>query len=92
MEMLSKYPSKLCAGSSELYVYFKHIQKMYQFGPYGPNHGTAGTFTFRRELLNETKYSDDACLAEEKFLHHLFVILNVLILVWCICVVFYFVH
>ena len=67
VEMLSKYPNILCAGSSELYVYFKHIQKMFQFGPYGPNHGTAGTFTFRRELLNETMYSDDACLAEEKF-------------------------
>jgi hypothetical protein len=38
-----------------------------QFGPYGPNHATAGTFAFRRELLMHTKYNDDACLAEERF-------------------------
>jgi glycosyltransferase involved in cell wall biosynthesis len=66
VEMLEKNKNALCAGSSELYLYFKHIEKMYKFGPYGPNHGTAGTFTFRRELLDITKYDDDACLAEEK--------------------------
>ena len=66
VEMLEKHPNALCAGSSELYVYFKHISKMYQFGPYGPNHATAGTFCFRRELLDITKYDDNACLAEEK--------------------------
>lgn len=71
VERLTKNPKALCAGSSELYIYFKHIQKMYQFGPYGPNHATAGTFAFKRELLKITKYNDDACLAEEKeFLHN----------------------
>jgi hypothetical protein len=39
---------------------------MYQFGPYGPNHATAGTFAFKRKLLENNKYDDDACLAEEK--------------------------
>merc|ERR1712054_154104 len=58
--------SALCAGSSEIYIYFKHIQKMYQFGPYGPNHATAGTFAFKRELLKDHKYDDNAALAEEK--------------------------
>jgi hypothetical protein len=56
----------LCAGSSEIYIYFKHIQKMYQFGPYGPNHATAGTFAFKRELLKEHKYNNNAALAEER--------------------------
>ena len=56
----------LCAGSSEIYIYFKHIQKMYQGGPYGPNHATAGTFAFRTELLKDTRYEDHAALAEEK--------------------------
>lgn len=56
----------LCAGSSEIYIWFKHIQKMYQFGPYGPRHATAGTFAFKRELLKQTKYDETACLAEEK--------------------------
>ena len=56
----------LCGGSSEMYIYFKHINQMYQFGPYGDKHATAGTFAFKRELLDQTKYDDDACLAEEK--------------------------
>lgn len=66
VQKLQDNPQALCAGSSELYVYFKHISKMYQAGPYGPNHATAGTFAFRRELLNQTKYDDTAALAEEK--------------------------
>jgi glycosyltransferase involved in cell wall biosynthesis len=56
----------MCAGSSELYIYFKHIQTMYKCGPYGPNHATAGTFAFRTDLLKESRYQDNACLAEEK--------------------------
>ena len=66
VETLQKNPNALCAGSSEIYVYFKHIQKMYQGGPYGPNHATAGTFAFRKELLNKTKYNETASLAEER--------------------------
>ena len=66
VEMLQKNPQALCAGSSELYIYFKHIQKMYQFGPYKANHGTAGTFAFKRELLKDNRYEEEACLAEEK--------------------------
>ena len=65
VEKLQSNPSALCAGSSEIYIYFKHIQKMYQFGPYKQSHATAGTFAFRRALI-ENKYDDDACLAEEK--------------------------
>jgi hypothetical protein len=66
VETLQKNPEALCAGCSELYIYFKHIQKMYQFGPYKANHGTAGTFAFRREMLKDNRYEEEACLAEEK--------------------------
>ncbi len=66
VEMLQKNPSALCAGSSEMYIYFKDTNQMVQFGPYGPNHATAGTFAFRKELLNEHQYNNDACLAEER--------------------------
>jgi glycosyltransferase involved in cell wall biosynthesis len=66
VHMLMTHPKALCAGSSEIYIYFKHIDKMYQFGPYGPNHSTAGTFAFKRELLNLSKYDENAALAEEK--------------------------
>jgi hypothetical protein len=40
---------------------------MYKFGPYGPNHATAGTFAFKRALLKQTRYQDDAVIGEEKF-------------------------
>jgi len=66
VEKLQDNPSAMCAGSSEIYIYFKHIHKMIQCGPYGPNHATAGTFAFRKELLNNTRYNDEAALAEEK--------------------------
>ena len=66
VERLSSNREAMCAGSSELYIYFKHIQTMYQCGPYGPNHATAGTFAFRTELLKDSRYQDTACLAEEK--------------------------
>jgi hypothetical protein len=66
VEKLQEKPEALCAGASEIYIYFKHIHKMVQFGPYGPNHATAGTFAFRRELLAQSRYEDHAALAEEK--------------------------
>jgi len=66
VNMLQTHPNALCAGASEIYIWFKHIQKMFQFGPYGPNHATAGTFAFKRELLKDHKYEEHAALAEEK--------------------------
>jgi glycosyltransferase involved in cell wall biosynthesis len=66
VEKLQKSKTALCAGSSEIYIYFKHIQEMWQMGPYGPTHSTAGTFAFKRELLKQTSYDETACLAEEK--------------------------
>jgi hypothetical protein len=39
---------------------------MYKFGPYAPNHATAATFAFRKELLLQTSYDEFACVAEEK--------------------------
>ena len=66
VSMLQSHPKALCAGSSEIYIYFKHIEQMVQFGPYGPNHGTAGTFAFKREMLKDSVYDDTAALAEEK--------------------------
>jgi len=65
VQKLLDNPSALCAGSSEMYIYFKHINKMYQSGPFGPNHATAATFAFRAELLKQTQYENTAALAEE---------------------------
>lgn len=56
----------LCAGSSAMFIHFKHIDKMLLFGPYGPNHATAATFAFKRELLNQTRFDEKSSVAEEK--------------------------
>jgi len=66
VETLRSNPDVMCVGSSALHVYFKHIKKIFQFGPYGKNHATAGTFAFRSSLLESTSYDDNAALAEEK--------------------------
>ena len=66
VDKLMKNPKALCGGSSEIYLWFNTLDKMYKFGPYGPNHATAGTFAFRRKLLNDTSYENNAVLAEER--------------------------
>jgi Glycosyl transferase family 2 len=67
VEMLEKHPEAMIAGSSELYVYFKHIQQMWQFGPYQASHCTAGTMCFRKSMLDNCQYENTACLAEERY-------------------------
>jgi len=66
VEQLQNNPTILCAGSTILYTYFKDIDKIVQFGPYGPNHATAATFAFRKELLSITSYEENAAMSEEK--------------------------
>jgi glycosyltransferase involved in cell wall biosynthesis len=56
----------LCAGSSRIHVYFDHINQIIEFGPYGPNHATAGTFALKRELLTHTSYDETSTMGEEK--------------------------
>ena len=66
VETLMANPKALCAGCSEIYLYFKHIKSLYQFGPYNNNHATAATFAIRKSLIDISKYDDDASIAEER--------------------------
>jgi glycosyltransferase involved in cell wall biosynthesis len=66
IDTLHKNPKVLCVGSSQIYIYFNDRKKMYSFGPYGSKHATAATFAFKKELLNQTSFSNSASLAEEK--------------------------
>ena len=66
VEKLQADPSIMVAGSSSMHVYFHHIKKIVEFGPYGKWHATAGTFAFKRELLEQSGYDDDAAMGEEK--------------------------
>ena len=67
VKKLTQDKKALCGGSSELFLWFNVLNKMYKFGPYGPNHATAGTFAFKRKLLKDTSYENHAVLAEEKY-------------------------
>jgi glycosyltransferase involved in cell wall biosynthesis len=58
--------SALIAGSTIIHVYYPHLKEIIEFGPYGTNHATAGTFAFKKELLAITSYSENACMSEEK--------------------------
>lgn len=66
-KLLSAPKDTLIAGSSEMYFYFTDIQKMYTFGPYGKLQATAATFAFKKELLQQTCFSEDSSVDEEKF-------------------------
>jgi len=66
VDTLTNHREALCVGSSEIYVYFKHIHKMYQSGPYSDTHATAGTFAFRASMLKDCCYENHAALAEER--------------------------
>ena len=66
VDSLVNNPTYLIAGSSEMHMYFPNLNKIYQAGPYSPNHSTAATFAFRKELLQKTEYSNEKALAEEK--------------------------
>ena len=66
VETLLAHPEALCAGSSEMHVYYDGINQLVQCGPYGPSHATAATFAFRKELLQFTQYDNTAAVAEER--------------------------
>jgi len=67
VQKLRSNPGIMIAGSSKMHIYFKDLGKIYQFGPYGPNHATAATFAFKKKLLSLTSYDDDALVSEERF-------------------------
>jgi glycosyltransferase involved in cell wall biosynthesis len=58
----------LIAGSSELLIYDCKTKKGYKVGPYHANHGTNGTFAYKKELLKDHRYNEntDKNYAEEK--------------------------
>ena len=66
VDTLLANPEALCAGSSIVHIYFKSLDKIYQFGPYGPKHSTAATFAFRRCLLKDHKYDENIAVSEER--------------------------
>lgn len=54
------------AGSSEIYMYYTDIQKIYKLGPYKPNHATNGTMAWRKSYAKTHTYDETVTHAEER--------------------------
>lgn len=57
---------ELMAGSTLLPILLLPEKELWLAGPYGKNHATAGTFAFKRQLLERTSYDEESKSAEEK--------------------------
>jgi glycosyltransferase involved in cell wall biosynthesis len=53
------------AGSSIINVYYTDRQEFHQYGPFGPNHGTNGTFAFRKGYLKKHEHDPTKNAQEE---------------------------
>lgn len=57
---------KEMAGATNLPILFIPECELWMSGPFGDNHATANTFAFKRSLLEQARYEDQATHAEEK--------------------------
>jgi glycosyltransferase involved in cell wall biosynthesis len=62
----AQHPKLNLAGSSEIYMYYSDIQKIYKFGPYTANHATNGTMAWRKSYALTHSYDETVTHAEEK--------------------------
>lgn len=53
------------AGSTIINVYYTHIKEMYQYGPFSGNHGTNGTFAYRKSYVKAHKHDPTKNAQEE---------------------------
>ena len=63
---MGQQPSVQLAGSSEIFIYYTDIQKIYKFGPYNQNHCTNGTLAVRKAYAKSHLYDETVTHAEEK--------------------------
>ena len=62
---LNSQPAKKICGSTELFMYYSDVKKIYKIGPYNPNHATNGTMAYRREYTKTHRYDETVTHAEE---------------------------
>jgi glycosyltransferase involved in cell wall biosynthesis len=53
------------AGCSKLSIYYTDINKIYSFGPFGQNHGTNGSFAYRKSYIKNHKHDPTKHAQEE---------------------------
>ena len=72
VESFKRFPKIELAGTSEIYMYYSDIQKIYKLGPYitnadgTTNHATNGTMGWRKSYAKTHRYDETVTHAEEK--------------------------
>lgn len=56
----------LFSGSDTIYIWYSHLDKIYQTHAFGERHALNGTFGYHRNFLKNHRYEDAATLAEEQ--------------------------
>lgn len=56
----------LFSGSDTIYIWYSHLDKIYQTHAFGERHALNGTFGYHRNFLKNHRYEDNAVLAEEQ--------------------------
>ncbi|MFP7609970.1 glycosyltransferase family 2 protein [Serratia quinivorans] len=56
----------LLSGSDTIYIWYSHLDKIYQTHSFGERHALNGTFGYHRNFLKNHRYEDTATLAEEQ--------------------------
>jgi glycosyltransferase involved in cell wall biosynthesis len=65
VQAFTKYPRVDLAGSSEMFLYYKDVKKIYAIGPYHTNHATNGTMAWRKRYSDTHQYDEYVTKAEE---------------------------
>ena len=65
VQAFTKYPRVDLAGSSQMYMYYKDIKKIYSIGPFHTNHATNGTMAWRKRYADKHRYDEYITKAEE---------------------------
>ena len=63
---MAQQPKVQLAGSSEIFIFYTDIQKIFKFGPYNKNHCTNGTLAVKKEYAKSHVYDETVTHAEEK--------------------------
>jgi len=66
VERFNQNPKIQLAGSSEIYIFYTDIKKIFKFGPYNPKHCTNGTLAVRKEYAKSHLYDETVTHAEER--------------------------
>lgn len=67
IDTLKCNPQAIIAASSKMLLYYTDDETLYTTHEFHASHGTAGTFCFRKELLNISKFDNKAKCSEEKY-------------------------